>query len=43
MGPDEEVPKEIFLQLVISFGSPKLIEALSFVTLPTQPLTLDKS
>jgi len=29
MGPDEEVPREVFLQPVLSSGSPKLMEALS--------------
>lgn len=40
MGPDEEVPREVFLHPVLSFGIPKLMEALSFVPLPAQTLTL---
>lgn len=40
MGPDEEVPREVFLQPGLSFGSPKLVAALSFVPLPTLTLTL---
>lgn len=43
MGPDEEVPREVFVQLVLSFGNPRFprqMGALNFAPFPTQTLTL---
>lgn len=43
MGLDEEVPREVFMQLVLSVGSsrlPRQMRPLNLVPFPTQTLTL---